>query len=392
MRSAPRPATVFWSVTSRPVIAGCWFRIWLSIFTSIVAAAGATAHGTQLTASWVDNSGGTAATRVERRVNTESSFMALTHVPPGTNAYVDTSVEAGTTYCYRVLAYDDSGISPFSDEACGTAGAESTGLTVIVRTAGDGTGTVESNPAGVVCGSACAVVFPAGATVVLSAAPSSSSSFAGWSGGCSGTAPCVMAGNAAVTVTASFTLRTFADVPVNHPFYAYIEGLLEHGITGGCSTHPREFCPDAPVTRGAMAVYLLRGLHGGAYIPPAANGAFADVPATHPFATWIEQLAREGMTGGCGAAPLRYCPDASVTRAQVAALLLRTIHGAAYEPPAATGQFSDVPADDPLASWIEQFAREGITGGCGLGVYCPDAPVTRAQMAVFLVRAFDLPL
>jgi hypothetical protein len=54
--------------------------------------------------------------------------------------------------------------------------------------------------------------------------------------------------------------------------------------------------------------------------------------------------------------------------------------------------FTDVPGSQPLAKWIEQLAREGITGGCGGGMYWPDDPVTRGQMAVFLVRTFNLPM
>ncbi|MGH7341604.1 MAG: S-layer homology domain-containing protein, partial [Candidatus Rokuibacteriota bacterium] len=68
-------------------------------------------------------------------------------------------------------------------------------------------------------------------------------------------------------------------------------------------------------------------------------------------------------------------------------------HGPGFTPPAATGTvFTDVPQDHFFAPWIEQLAAEGITGGCAAGAYCPDAPVTRAQMAVFLVRTFNLPL
>jgi hypothetical protein len=52
--------------------------------------------------------------------------------------------------------------------------------------------------------------------------------------------------------------------------------------------------------------------------------------------------------------------------------------------------FADVPLGHWAGSWIEQLAREGITGGCGGGNYCPDSPVTRAQMAVFLTRTFGL--
>jgi hypothetical protein len=78
----------------------------------------------------------------------------------------------------------------------------------------------------------------------------------------------------------------------------------------------------------------------------------------------------------------------------MAIFILRSKHGAGFQPPPATGMFADVPIASPFAPWIEQLAREGVTGGCGTNppVYCPDDPVTRGQMAVFLVRAFGLPL
>ena len=193
-----------------------------------------------------------------------------------------------------------------------------------------------------------------------------------------------------------------ADVPPNHPFSAWIQALIEAGITGGCATSPLRYCPDAVVTRGQMAVFLLRGIHGAGYAPPNATGRFDDVPVTgptpHPLRNWIEQLAQEGISTGCSASPPRYCPEDSVTRGQMAVFLLRAKHGVAYQPPAATGMFDDVPVTGPtphpLRNWIEQLAREGITAGCSASPprYCPDAPVTRAQMAVFLVRAFNLPL
>jgi hypothetical protein len=53
--------------------------------------------------------------------------------------------------------------------------------------------------------------------------------------------------------------------------------------------------------------------------------------------------------------------------------------------------FADVPPTYWAAAWIKQLATEGITGGCGSGNYCPETPVTRAQMAVFMVKAFNLP-
>ncbi|MBL0343690.1 choice-of-anchor Q domain-containing protein [Candidatus Villigracilis affinis] len=184
---------------------------------------------------------------------------------------------------------------------------------------------------------------------------------------------------------------TFTDVPSTHWAFNYIESLYNAGITSGCSTSPLMYCPDATVTRAQMAIFILRGMHGSAYIPPAATGTvFVDVPANAFAADWIEQLALEGITSGCGNGS--YCPNATITRAQMAIFLLRGEHGSIYTPPAATGMvFGDVPLGSFAVNWIEQLAFEGITSGCGGGNYCPDNSVTRAEMAVFLVRAFGLP-
>jgi hypothetical protein len=142
-----------------------------------------------------------------------------------------------------------------------------------------------------------------------------------------------------------------------------------------------------------MAIFLLRGIHGSSYNPPAVGSTtgFSDVPTTYWAASWIKQLAAEGITGGCGAGT--YCPEGTVTRAQMAVFLLRSKYGAGYNPPGvgnSTG-FSDVPTTYWAASWIKQLVAEGIATGCSAGSYCPESHVTRAQMAVFLVRTFNLP-
>ncbi|MBI5294995.1 MAG: S-layer homology domain-containing protein [Chloroflexi bacterium] len=187
--------------------------------------------------------------------------------------------------------------------------------------------------------------------------------------------------------TYSVRTQTFADVPTNFWSWSYIERLYSAGITGGCGGG--NFCPNASVTRAQMAVFLLVAEHGSGYLPPAASGLFNDVPANNPYARWIEQLAAEGITGGCGNG--NFCPNGPVTRAQMAVFLLVAKHGSGYLPPAASGIFSDVPASNAYARWIEQLAVEGITGGCGGGNYCPTQSVNRGQMAVFLVKAFNLP-
>ncbi|HXF84952.1 MAG TPA: PQQ-dependent sugar dehydrogenase [Anaerolineales bacterium] len=186
-------------------------------------------------------------------------------------------------------------------------------------------------------------------------------------------------------------VTTFSDVPASHWAWQYIERLYDSGITSGCATNPLRYCPSNTVTRAQMAIFLLRGIHGASYTPPSASGTiFNDVTTSTPGADWIEQLYAEGITSGCGGG--NYCPNSSVTRAQMAIFLLRARHGASYTPPPATGMvFSDVTTSTPGAAWIEQLYAEGITSGCDAGRYCPAGLVTRAEMAVFLVRTFNLP-
>ena len=75
-----------------------------------------------------------------------------------------------------------------------------------------------------------------------------------------------------------------------------------------------------------MAIFLLKAKHGSAYIPPPASGDFVDVPTSHWAAAWIEQLAAEGITGGCSTTPKQYCPSAVVTRDQMAVFLARAFN------------------------------------------------------------------
>ena len=179
----------------------------------------------------------------------------------------------------------------------------------------------------------------------------------------------------------------FSDVPAGYWAFSFIERLALSGITAGCGVVT--YCPNDPVTRAQMAVFLLRGMYGATFVPPAAVGTvFSDVPVGSFAANYIERVFADHITAGCGNS--KYCAGDQVTRAEMAVFLLRAKHGAGYRPPPATGMFRDVPLSHWAVHWIEQLAREGITGGCGGGKYCPSAVVTRDQMAVFLVRTFGL--
>jgi hypothetical protein len=178
----------------------------------------------------------------------------------------------------------------------------------------------------------------------------------------------------------------FLDVPPSNLFHHSVVTLASNAITGGVGGG--NYGVDLPVLRQQMAVFLLKSKHGVCYAPPPCTGIFSDVPCPSLFADWIEALATEGITGGCGAGV--YCPQAPVRRDQMAAFLLKAEHGSAYVPPACAGVFPDVPCPSPFADWIEQLVLENITAGCGGGNYCPSNPNTRGQMAVFLAKTFNL--
>jgi len=179
----------------------------------------------------------------------------------------------------------------------------------------------------------------------------------------------------------------FLDVSDSDPFAPFIYGLAGASVTSGCGSH--NYCPEDPVTRAQMAVLLERAAYGASFFPPPATGLFGDVPPGSFGAAYIEQLFKDGITAGCGGG--NFCPDNEVTRAQAAVFIVKAEHGATFVPPPATGVFRDVPPDSFGAAYIEQLAREGITAGCGGGDFCPQSAVSRGQLAVLLVRAFGLP-
>jgi hypothetical protein len=174
-------------------------------------------------------------------------------------------------------------------------------------------------------------------------------------------------------------------------FYRFIETLLHHGVTAGCTAST--YCPTAAVTREQMAVFVLAAKEGAGYAPPAcATPFFGDVPPSSPFCRFVEELARRGVVAGCGGG--NYCPAAAVTREQMAVFTLRTLDAALSPPACVAGAelFADVPASSGFCRWIEELARRGIVSGCGGGSYCPAQAVTREQMSVFISGTFGLTL
>ena len=160
-------------------------------------------------------------------------------------------------------------------------------------------------------------------------------------------------------------------MPVNNPFYAFVEDLFHNEVTTGCAGG--NYCPANPVTRAQMAVFLLKAPGAAGFIPaPVTGAAFPDVPAANPFAPWIEELVREGITAGCGGG--NYCPDNPVTRQQMAVFLLKTRKA---RPTCRLQRRRLFGGRDPcpgtVCNFIEDLYNQNITGGCNPSplLYCP---------------------
>jgi len=141
----------------------------------------------------------------------------------------------------------------------------------------------------------------------------------------------------------------------------------------------------SPLALLFLASLLLAGVAPvRAALPP--GGTFMDDNGS-TFEGAIEAIAAAGITKGCDPVTnVLFCPEDVVTRGQMAAFITRALGLTATS----SIRFSDVPSSHSFATAINRLATAGITSGCGDGRYCPGDPVTRGQMAAFIVRAFDL--
>jgi hypothetical protein len=201
---------------------------------------------------------------------------------------------------------------------------------------------------------------------------------------------------AVVGTAAALAAGTFTDDDGN-THEGNIEAIAAEGITKGCNPPVNDlYCPDDPVTRGQMAAFLHRALPELPVLFPGA-GIFSDVwdPAvdtgTPPlFFEDIEWLAQTGVTRGCNPpANSNFCPDDPVTRGQMAAFLVRAL---GYTDDPGGDLFTD-DDDSIFENDIDKLATAGVTKGCNPPLndeYCPDDLVLRDQMASFLARALGL--
>lgn len=176
----------------------------------------------------------------------------------------------------------------------------------------------------------------------------------------------------------------FNDVASTNPHASNIDCLAAYEITTGTSA--TTFSPGANTTRGQMASFLVNFIE-------TATGEELDAPASSPFtdisgnihAANINKLVEAGVTSGV--TPTLFNPGGLVTRAQMASFTANAL--------VAIGVTLDFDADDAFTDTngnvheanINALADAGVVSGTGGGLFSPGAPVTRQQMATFLIQA-----
>ena len=174
-----------------------------------------------------------------------------------------------------------------------------------------------------------------------------------------------------------------ADIDLGGERYDAVRALTSDGVLAGTECAPGLFCPGDPIPRWLMAVWMVR-VADGQDPAPVGTSRFSDVDAGQWWAAHVERLAELGVTAGCASEPAQYCPDAPVTRAQMATFLRRAF---VFDP--AIGQGFVDTGDSVHEASIDALSRAGVTAGCSAEPlrFCPEQATTRAQMALFLERA-----
>ena len=190
-----------------------------------------------------------------------------------------------------------------------------------------------------------------------------------------------------VKLTVSPPCQPFSDLLKNHWACPPIQTLYDAGVVGGCDTSPLKYCPSSNTSRADMAVLLLRAMGHGGHLP-SYQGYFSDVPSGMWYTGYVEHLKQHGVTSGYDDGTFR--PGASVSRAEAAVFIIRALGETPLNPPTGA-KFADVPASHWAAPYIEQAAKWGIVGGYGDGTFRPNAPLARDEAAVLITRAWSLP-
>lgn len=355
---------------------------------------GLTAVPTTTTLSWQTAIG---ATSYDVYFGTSPSPLLVMNVT--TSSYTPAALAPGTTYYWQVIARNSVGttgsaISTFTTLSAGCSFSASPSPISITSVGG-----VQS--VGVTAGAGCS-------WTATSTAPWLALLFASGTGNGSiqmdtnvnqGTARLgyIHFANQTVGVMqgGSPSAAIFNDVSAADPYFDYVSLMSTYGITAGCQASPALYCPGSPATRAEMAVFVVRGLDlalGTAFTYPA-TAYFQDITATgadSEFYPYVQKIAQLGITAGCQSSPPLFCPDSSITQAEMAVFMIRAWMLAnnltAFTYPQ-TPYFTDVPASNEFFPFVQKMVQLGFWQGCTSTTYCQADPVTRDQMAPMILRS-----
>jgi PKD repeat protein len=244
-----------------------------------------------------------------------------------------------------------------------------------------GKGSVTSSPAGIDCPGDCSEAYASGAGVVLTATAEENWRFSGWGGACSGTGSCLLTMDSDQGVTATFECTiSFSDLPVWGE--DYILAVACEGIMAGYDDNT--FQPYDKVTRADMAEFIIKGVFDNDF-NYSSIPYFPDVPETHPAFKYIQKMYEEGISTGYNDGTYR--PSKWVNRAQMSIFIIRALYGDDFDY-SSTPYFPDVPDTHWAFKYIQKMYEEGIATGYEDGTYKPLKIINRAQMVIFLARAF----
>jgi hypothetical protein len=186
--------------------------------------------------------------------------------------------------------------------------------------------------------------------------------------------------------------QSFSDVPTNNWAFQQIEAIYRAGVTTGCPTaegEPKKFCPTEALSREQLAAAVVRAFYFPESVPLSQQPGsyyFPDVSADSVFNNEIGLAKELNIFSGYPDGTFR--PKENVTRDQMAVALVKTLKLDTSNPGAAV--FPDVPADYWAFKEIQACYKAGIIQGYPDGTYRPSDVVDRAQMAVFIAKAYPV--
>jgi hypothetical protein len=162
----------------------------------------------------------------------------------------------------------------------------------------------------------------------------------------------------------------FTDVPLTHAYWDDVQlTTVDRTLVGYGG---RRFGPADPLLRGQAAVAVVNMFDIDTASP--TQPSFTDVPRSHLFYKYVEALKRDGITAGCSVNPPKFCINDPITRFQLSVFLT----AAGGFTPSERHSFADV--GQSQQRFIDIAIERGWFEPCSQG-FCPNQPVTRAEMA-----------